>query len=112
MIWTRWKDRGEASWKRYLGESGQETEFVAQDEQRATVRYQSREVVDNMLGRPTGRAVCAVTLDVDYARAYEAWYATPGARASRRRPAEIDPWSRMDCRRTSGWRAWLGGGRR
>ncbi|MDX1579524.1 MAG: hypothetical protein R3266_13655, partial [Gemmatimonadota bacterium] len=101
-----WRERDEGGWRRHVAQREREIAWVAVGGDSSVTAYPSVEIVDRQV-RPTGRLVCEVRLDTAYARALADWYGNPGARASSRLPDELEPWSRMTCRRTSGLRGWL-----
>lgn len=103
----RWRERNERSWRLHIEELRAEMTFVSVDDDRSIVVYRSPLIEDRRVVGHSDAVRCTVTLDAEYARAYEAWYATPGARASSIEPPNIDRWTRMDCRRGTGLRAWL-----
>ena len=106
-MYERWRVRDERDFRRYVDELEWDMEFVSVDARRSIVRYPTLAIENGRVVGSDGTVACNVTLDVEYARAWEAWYANPGARASRTEPPEVDRWRRMDCRRGTGLRAWL-----
>ncbi|MFV1988105.1 MAG: hypothetical protein ACC682_12550 [Gemmatimonadota bacterium] len=104
---AKWKENNPRAWRSWVDDRAKEVRFLGVVDGVSRVEYLSLEETDDGRYVPTDRVRCTLTLDADYARAYESWYSTPGARASSSEPAEIARWSRMDCRRTAGVRAWL-----
>lgn len=104
---ARWRERSASSWRRHVEELERETEFVSIGSDRVVVTYRPLVIENRQIVGASDAVRCTVALDAEYARAWGAWFDNPGARASTRLPPEIDPWSRMDCRRGTGIRAWL-----
>jgi len=104
---AKWRENFPRAWRSWVDDRAKEVRFLGVVDGVSRVEYRSLEELDDGNVRPSDRVRCTLTLDADYARAYESWYSTPGARASSSEPAEIARWSRMDCRRTAGVRAWL-----
>lgn len=101
-----WRERNPEGWRSWVDQLERESRVLEAGPRGSTAEYRSLEIVDNR-AVPTDDIVCTVTVDAEFAQAYDAWYSTPGARASTTEPDEISRWSRTDCRRTTGIRAWL-----
>lgn len=104
---ARWRETNAPGWRRHVEDLRREIEFVSVDGDRSVVTYRPLRIEDRRIVGVSEAVRCTVTLDAEYARAWGDWFANPGARASSALPPAIDPWSRTDCRRGTGIRAWL-----
>jgi hypothetical protein len=104
---ARWRERSPSSWRLHVEELEREVDFVSVGTDRSVVTYRPLVIEDRRIVGASDAVRCTMAVDAEYARAWGDWFANPGARVWGTLPPEIDPWSRMDCRRGEGIRAWL-----